>query len=185
MRIGYARVSTRDQNLEMQLDALNKAECKRIFTDKLSGAQVERPGLKEALSHLRQTDTLVVWKLDRLGRSVKGLVDLVNELEAREVHFQSITDGVDTKTPAGRFFFHVMASLAQMERELILERTRAGLEAARLQGRVGGRKRRMTDSKVQAARKLLASGTPPHEVAHSLGVSVPTLYRWVPASSRT
>jgi DNA invertase Pin-like site-specific DNA recombinase len=128
MRIGYARVSTRDQNLELQLDALNKAGCKRIFTDKLSGAEVERPGLKEALSHLREADTLAVWKLDRLGRSVKGLVDLVNELEARKVHFQSITDGVDTKTPAGRFFFHVMASLAQMERELILERTpcRAG-----------------------------------------------------------
>ena len=112
-------------------------------------------------------------------------MDLVNELETQKVHFQSITDGVDTKTPAGRFFFHVMASLAQMERELILERTRAGLEAARCQGRVGGRKRQMTDSKVQAARKLLASGTPPHEVAHSLGVSVPRLYRWVPASSRT
>ena len=156
MRIGYARVSTRDQNLELQLDALGKAGCERIFTDKLNGAQVERPGLKEALSHLRETDTLVVWKLDRLGRSVKGLVDLVNELEARKVHFQSVTDGVDTKTPAGRFFFHVMASLAQMERELILERTRAGLEAARCAGRVGGRKRRMTDGKVQAARKLLA-----------------------------
>ena len=112
-------------------------------------------------------------------------MDLVNELEARKVHFQSITDGVDTKTPAGRFFFHVMASLAQMERELILERTRAGLEAARLQGRIGGRKRRMTDGKVRAARKLLASGTTPRDVAHSLGVSVPTLYRWVPASSRT
>ena len=130
MRIGYARVSTRDQNLEMQLDALNKAGCKRIFTDKLSGAQVERPGLKEARSHLREADTLVVWKLDRLGRSVKGLVDLVNELETQKVHFQSITDGIDTKTPAGRFFFHVMASLAQMERELIMERTRAGLQAA-------------------------------------------------------
>ena len=134
MRIGYARVSTRDQNLEMQLDALDKAGCKRIFTDKLSGAQVERPALQEALSHLREADTLVVWKLDRLGRSVKGLVDLVNELETREVHFQSITDGVDTKTPAGRFFFHVMASLAQMERELILERTRAGLEAPGAKG---------------------------------------------------
>src|SRR6516225_2822393 len=124
MWIGHARVSTRDQNLELQLDALDKAGCKRIFTDKLSGAQGERPGLAEALSHLREADTLVVWKLDRLGRNVKGLVDLVNELEARKVHFQSITDGVDTKTPAGRFFFHVMASLAQMERELILERTR-------------------------------------------------------------
>jgi DNA invertase Pin-like site-specific DNA recombinase len=179
MRIGYARVSTRDQNLEMQLDALNKTGCKRIFTDRLSGAQVERPGLKEALSHLREADTLVVWKLDRLGRSVKGWWIWLTNLKPRRCIFQSITDGVDTKTPAGRFFFHVMASLAQMERELILERTRAGLEAARCQGRVGGRKRRMTDSKVQAARKLLASGTP-HEVAHSLGVSVPTLYRWVP-----
>jgi DNA invertase Pin-like site-specific DNA recombinase/ketosteroid isomerase-like protein len=168
----------------MQLDVLNKIGCKRIFTDKLSGAHVERPGLKDAMSHLREADSLVVWKLDRLGRSVKGLVDLVNQLESQKVHFQSIADGVDTKTPAGRFFFHVMASLAQMERELTLERTRAGLEAARCAGRVGGRKRRMTDGKVQAARKLLGSGMPTHEVAHSLGVSVPTLYRWVPASSR-
>ena len=111
-------------------------------------------------------------------------MDLVNELETQKVHFQSITDGVDTKTPAGRFFFHVMASLAQMERELILERTWAGLKAARGLGRVGGRKRRMTDGKVQAARKLLASGTRPSEVAHSLGPAVPPLYRWVPASSR-
>jgi DNA invertase Pin-like site-specific DNA recombinase len=185
LRIGYARVSTPDQNLAMQLDALKKAGCTRIFTDHLSGVQVDRPGLKEALAQLREADTLVVWKLDRLGRSVKGLVDLVNDLEAQKVHFQSLTDGIDTKTPAGRFFFHVMASLAQMERELILERTRAGLLAARRQGRVGGRKRRMTDGKVQAARKLLAGGTPPQEVAHSLGVSVPTLYRWVPAASRT
>jgi DNA invertase Pin-like site-specific DNA recombinase len=185
LRIGYARVSTNDQSLEMQLDALKKTGCKRIFTDKLSGAQVERPGIKEALSQLREADTLVVWKLDRLGRSVKGLVDLVNELETQKVHFQSITDGIDTKTPAGRFFFHVMASLAEMERELIIERTRAGLQAARRQGRVGGRKRQMTDGKIQAARKLLQGGTSPYEVAHSLGVSVPTLYRWVPASSRT
>ena len=130
LRIGYARVSSHDQNLEMQLDALEKTGCKRIFTDKISGVQVERPGLKDALSQLRHADTLVVWKLDRLGRSVKGLVDLVNELEAQGVHFQSVTDGIDTKTPAGRFFFHVMASLAQMERELIIERTSAGLEAA-------------------------------------------------------
>ena len=112
------------------------------------------------------------------------VVDLVNELQERHVHFKSLTDGIDTKTPAGRFFFHVMASLAQMERELIIERTHAGLEAAKRQGRVGGRKRRMTEGKVKAARKLLSSGTPPRDVAQSLGVSVPTLYRWVPASTR-
>jgi DNA invertase Pin-like site-specific DNA recombinase len=143
---------------ELQLAALKRASCKRIFTDKVSGAKADRPGLRETLSHLRETDTLVVWKLDRLGRSVKELVDLVNELQERHVHFKSLTDGIETKTPAGRFFFHVMASLAQMERELIIERARAGLEAAKRQGRVGGRKRRMTEGKVKAARKLLSSG---------------------------
>ena len=181
---GYARVSTDDQNLALQLDALKKAGCTRVFSDKVSGARLIRPGLDDALSHLRSGDVLVVWKLDRLGRSVKGPVDLVNTLEARDIDFRSLTDGIDTKTPAGRFFFHVMASLAQMERELIVERTRAGLAAARKVGRVGGRKRRMTDSKIKAARRLLAGGTPPRDVAEDLGVSVPTLYRWLPASAR-
>lgn len=184
MQLGYARVSTDDQNLELQLDALKRAGCKRVFTDKVSGTRTSRPGLDEALSHAREGDTLTVWKLDRLGRSVKGLVDLVAELELRQVHFKSLTDGIDTKTTAGRFFFHVMASLAQMERELIAERTRAGLAAARKLGRVGGRKRRMTDSKVASARKLLAGGAAPRDVAHDLGVSIPTLYRWLPASAR-
>lgn len=184
MRIGYARVSTEDQNLDLQTLALEKARCDRLFTDKVSGSRAERPGLKEALSHIRADDTLVVWKLDRLGRGVKGLVDLVTELEAKQIHFQSLTDQIDTSTPAGRFFFHVMASLAQMERELIVERTRAGLEAARRKGRIGGRKRRMTESKVESARQLLASGVPPKDVAQNLGVSVPTLYRWLPASAR-
>jgi DNA invertase Pin-like site-specific DNA recombinase len=184
MQIGYARVSTEDQNLELQLDALKHAGCKRIFTDKISGTRANRPGLDDALSHVREGDMLIVWKLDRLGRTVKGLVDLVADLERRQVHFRSLTDGIDTKTPAGRFFFHVMASLAQMERELITERTRAGLTAARKLGRIGGRKRRMTDSKVASARKLLESGVPPRDVALDLGVSVPTLYRWLPASSR-
>lgn len=183
--IGYARVSTDEQSLALQLHALKKAGCGRVFTDKASGAGLARPGLNDALSHLRAGDTMVVWKLDRLGRSVKGLVDLVNGLEAREVHFRSLTDGIDTKTPAGRFFFHVMASLAQMERELIVERTRAGLAVARKLGRVGGRKRRMTDSKIKAARRLLAGGTPARDVADNLGVSVPTLYRWLPASGRS
>jgi len=184
MLIGYARVSTEDQHLILQQEALEKSGCEKIFTDKMSGTRADRPGLKDALSHLRSGDTLVVWKLDRLGRSVKGLVDLVGDLEKLGVHFKSVTDSIDTSTPAGRFFFHVMASLAQMERELIVERTRAGLAAAKKQGRVGGRKRRMTDTKVAAARKLLADGMPPRDVAHNLGVSIPTLYRWLPATER-
>lgn len=185
MRIGYARVSTEDQDLALQTLALEQAHCERVFTDKASGTRDNRPGLKEAVSHLRDGDTLVVWKLDRLGRGVKGLIDLVTDLESREIHFQSLTDQIDTSTPAGRFFFHVMASLAQMERELIVERTRAGLEAARQRGRVGGRKRRMTESKIEAARKLFAGGTPPKDIAKNLSVSVPTLYRWLPASARS
>jgi DNA invertase Pin-like site-specific DNA recombinase len=131
---------------------------------------------------LRQGDTLVVWKLDRLGRSVKSLVDLVAHLHKQEIHFKSLTDSIDTGTPSGRFFFHVMASLAEMERELTVERTRAGLEIARLLGRKGGRKRKMTESKIESARKLIANGVPPCDVAQNLCVSVPTLYRWLPAS---
>jgi DNA invertase Pin-like site-specific DNA recombinase len=181
--IGYARVSTTDQNLQLQLDALKKANCGRVFTDKISGSRNERPGLDEALSHLRPGDTLVVWKLDRLGRTVKGLVDLVVRLEGDKINFRSLTDGIDTTTSAGRFFFHVMASLAQMERELTLERTKAGLVAARQLGRVGGRKRIMTDSKIKSARKLLAAGHLPKDVAHDLGVSTATLYRWIPAAA--
>lgn len=182
MRIGYARVSTEDQHLTLQTDALSKADCERVFQDQMTGSRMDRPGLLEALSHTREGDTLVVWKLDRLGRGVKGLVDLVAELEARKVHFQSLTDQICTETPSGRFFFHVMASLAQMERELIIERTKAGLQAARRQGKVGGRKRVMTDSKIEAARKLLAAGTSSREVAATLGVSVPTVYRWLPTT---
>jgi DNA invertase Pin-like site-specific DNA recombinase len=184
MRIGYARVSTDEQSLDLQLDALKKAGCKRIFTDKASATKADRPGLTDALSHLRGGDVLVIWKLDRLGRTVKGPVDFVADLQGRGVQFRSLTDGIDTTTPAGRFFFHVMASLAQMERELLAERTRAGLAAARRRGRRGGRKRRMTPGKVESARQLLKDGMSPQDVAENLGVSIPTLYRWVPASSR-
>jgi DNA invertase Pin-like site-specific DNA recombinase len=184
MRIGYARVSTDDQSLDLQLDALKAGGCRRIFTDKVSTTTADHPGLADALSHLRHGDVLVIWKLDRLGRTVKGLVDFVAELQERKVQFRSLTDGIDTTTPTGRFFFHIMASLAQMERELLAERTRAGLAAARRRGRVGGRKRRMTPGKVESARKLLRSGMAPREVAQSLSVSIPTLYRWLPASSR-
>lgn len=182
MLIGYARVSTQDQNLDLQIEALTKAGCKKIFDDKISGSRAERPGLGKLFDILREGDTLVVWKLDRLGRSVKQLVDLVSALHKQGVHFKSLTDSIDTSTPSGRFFFHVMASLAEMERELAIERTRAGLEIARKLGRKGGRKREMTESKIDSARKLLANGIPPKEVAKNLGVSVPTLYRWVPAS---
>jgi DNA invertase Pin-like site-specific DNA recombinase len=184
MRIGYARVSTEEQSLDLQLDALKKAGCRRIFSDRASATKAGRPGLSEVLSHLRPGDVLVIWKLDRLGRTVKGLVDFVADLQGRGVQFRSLTDGIDTTTPAGRFFFHVMASLAQMERELLAERTRAGLAAARRRGRLGGRKRRMTPGKVESARKLLRDGMSPRDVADNLGVSIPTLYRWVPASSR-
>lgn len=184
MKIGYARVSTDLQSLELQLQALKKVDCEKTFTDKMSGTRSDRPGLAEALSHLREGDTLVVWKLDRLGRSVKMLIDLVNELESRKVHFASITDQIDTSTTIGRFFFHMTSSLAQMERDLIVERTQAGLQAARNLGRIGGRKRKMDAGKVAAAKKLLSAGTPAKDVAKSLGVSVPTLYRWVPASEK-
>ena len=183
MLIGYARVSTQDQNLELQIDALTKAGCKKIFDDKISGSRAERPGLTKALEMLREDDTLVVWKLDRLGRSVKNLVNLVGELHKQGIQFKSLTDAIDTGTASGRFFFHVMASLAEMERELTVERTRAGLEVARQLGRKGGRKRQMTDSKIESAKKLLANGVPPRDVAKNLGVSVPTLYRWIPASA--
>ena len=156
MLIGYARVSTQDQNLDLQSEALTKAGCEKIFNDKISGSRAERPGLTKALEMLREGDTLVVWKLDRLGRSVKNLVDLVGELHQQGIQFKSLTDAIDTGTPSGRFFFHVMASLAEMERELTVERTRAGLEVARQLGRKGGRRRQMTESKIESAKKLLA-----------------------------
>ena len=184
MLIGYARVSTQEQNLDLQSEALTKAGCEKIFNDKISGSRAERPGLTKALEMLREGDTLVVWKLDRLGRSVKNLVDLVGELHQQGIQFKSLTDAIDTGTPSGRFFFHVMASLAEMERELTVERTRAGLEVARQLGRKGGRRRQMTESKIESAKKLLANGVPPRDVAMNLGVSVPTLYRWIPASGR-
>lgn len=181
MLIGYARVSTQDQNLDLQREALIKAGCQKVFEDKASGSRADQPGLAKAMEILRENDTLVVWKLDRLGRSIKQLVNMVGELHKQNVQFKSLADSIDTGTPSGRFFFHVMASLAEMERERIVERTRTGLNAARQLGRKGGRKPKMTDSKIKSAKKLLASGVPPKDVANNLGVSIPTLYRWVPA----
>ena len=183
MLIGYARVSTQDQNLALQLAALKKAGCKKILDDKISGNRLERPGLTKTLELLREGDTLVVWKLDRLGRSVKNLVDLVSQLQAQKIGFRSLTDSIDTATPSGQFFFHVMAPLAEMERELTIERTKAELATARKQGRTGGRPQHTTDAKIASARQLLTAGNLPRDVADSLDVSIPTLYRWAPASS--
>ena len=185
MQIGYVRVSTQNQDLRLQYEALRQVPCDKIYKDKASGAKASRESLKLALDVLRKNDTLVVWKLNRLGRSMRDLVNIVSHLEQRGVNFKSLTDQIDTSTTAGRFFFHVMASLAQMERDLTVERTRAGLEAARRQGRTGGRKRKMADSKMAVAKRLLQNGVSAREVAKNLGVSIPTLYRWLPASQRT
>lgn len=185
MLIGYARGSTQDQPLELQQEALTHAGCQKVFEDKVSGPRADRPGLAKAMEMMRDGDTLVVWRLDRLGLSVKQLIDLAGVLHKQGAQFKSLTDAIDTGTPSGPFFFHVMARLAEMERELIIERTRAGRDAAQQLGRKGGRKPKMTDSKISSAKKLLASGVPPKDVAKNLGVSVPTLYRWVPASSHS
>jgi DNA invertase Pin-like site-specific DNA recombinase len=175
-----------DEPTELLPGVETGAGCERMFDDTLSGRSTGPPGLREALDALRPNvgDIFVVWKLDRLCRSVKQLVDIVARFERDDVSLVSLTDSIDTSTPAGRFFFHIMASLAEMERELIAERTQAGLEAARPRGRIGGRKRVMTDGKFEAAKRLLASGVLPRDVAAALGVSVATLYRWLPAEGR-
>lgn len=181
MLIGYARVSTPEQDLTLQLDALREAGCERTFSDKASGAKANRAGLAEALSHARTGDVIVVWKLDRLGRTMKGLVDLAANLADRGIGFRSLTDGIDTAGTAGKLVFHIMAAMAEMERDLNRERTTAALIVARREGRVGGRKTVMTPKRLAAARKLLAGGMTVREVAPAIGVSVPTLYRHFPA----
>lgn len=184
MLIGYARVSREEQDLTLQVESLKKHGCAKIFEEKISGKISDRPALVDALSHLREGDTLIVWKLDRLGRTVKSLITLVKELEDKGIGFRSLTDNIDTSTPSGRFFFHIMASLAQMERELIAERTKAGLEIARKLGRVGGRKRKMTKGKINAATNLFKQGMPAKDVASSIEVSIATLYKWIPAEEQ-
>jgi DNA invertase Pin-like site-specific DNA recombinase len=184
MLIGYARVSTADQDLAPQLDALSKAGCDRLFSDKASGAKATRAGLADALSHARSGDVLVVWKLDRLGRTIKGLVDLAADLETKGIGFRSLTDGIDTSGTAGKFMFHMLAAFAEMERDLTRERTNAALRIARGEGRVGGRKKVMTPTRLEAARKLFASGMVASSVAPAIGVSIPTLYRHMPAAEQ-
>ncbi|EPF1076528.1 recombinase family protein [Salmonella enterica] len=170
--------STNDQNTDLQRNALISAECEQIFDDKMSGAKANRPGLKRALKALKTGDTLVVWKLDRLGRSVKNLVTLIAELHERGVHFQSLTDSIDTSTPMGRFFFHVMSALAEMERELIVERTNAGLAAARAQGRVGGRRSVLQPDQIAQINRLIKNGYPRKQLAIIYGVSLSTIYKY-------
>lgn len=180
--IGYARVSTGEQNLALQLDELRAAGCEQTFEDHASGAQADRPGLAQALAYVRDGDTLTVWKLDRLGRSMKHLVENINELEGRGVGFRSLTENIDTTTPGGRLVFHLFGALAQFERDLIGERTRAGLKAAEARGRRGGRQAVVTPEKLAKARQHMASGLNVREAAGRVRVGKTALYAALKAS---
>lgn len=176
MLIGYARVSTVDQTLALQQDALQQAGCERLFTDVLSGSTTERPGLSQALDHLRLGDVLVVWKLDRLGRSLPHLIAVIQQLQARGIGFRTLSEQMDTTTAGGQLIFHIFGALAEFERALIRERTQAGLAAARARGRVGGRRPKLTVDQIEMARELLATRSVA-EVAEALHVSRATVYR--------
>ncbi len=181
MLVGYCRVSTLDQNLNLQEDALRKAGCERLFSDVASGAQTTREGLAEALQFLRAGDTLVVWKLDRLGRSLTHLLEVVNSLETRQIGFRSLREAVDTTTSSGKLFFHIFGALAEFERDLIRERTQAGLAAARARGRRGGRPKVMTAKQVAMAVTLRQDPqTTVADICQTLSVSRATLYRYLP-----
>ncbi len=178
MLIGYARVSTGDQTLDLQKDALSAAGCEQIFTDMVSGAKADRPGLAKALHYVRRGDTLVVWRLDRLGRSLQHLIETVNVLEVRGIGFKSLTESIDTTTPGGKLIFHIFGSLAEFERDLIRERTHAGLVAARARGRVGGRPRKLTPKQLALAKRMHADKqTDIATICATLGISRTTLYR--------
>ena len=174
--IGYARVSTAEQDTALQVDALRKAGCERIFEDTASGAKTDRPGLADALAYLRDGDVLAVWRLDRLGRSLPHLIETIAALESRGVGFRSLTEAIDTTTPGGRLIFHVFGALGQFERDLIRERTKAGLTAAAARGRKGGRKPVVTAEKLQRAREHMANGLNVREAAARLKVSKTALY---------
>jgi DNA invertase Pin-like site-specific DNA recombinase len=176
MIIGYARVSTQDQNPELQVDALEKAGSEQIFQEKITGKLRERPELSQCLRTLRKGDTLVVWKLDRLARSLKDLVEIVHELSEREIGFKSLTESIDTTSSAGRLTFHIFGALAEFEHSLIRERTIAGLQAARARGRKGGRKPSMSDSDIRKAAAMLSDpNITKKEVAEHFGVARTTL----------
>jgi len=176
MKIGYARVSTTDQNPALQLAALKKERCRRIFTDKASGASQKRPELNKCLKSLKAGDVLIVWKLDRLGRSLRDLITLLDELKGQGVKFKSVTEAIDTETPTGRAMWQMVGVLAELERSLIQERTKAGREAAKRRGVKLGRKPKLSPQQVAHARKLIAQGERPTQVAQLLGVARSTLY---------
>jgi DNA invertase Pin-like site-specific DNA recombinase/predicted ester cyclase len=181
MLVGYARVSTLDQNPQLQLDALKQAGCERIFAEKASGAQRDRPELKAALDYIRPGDTLVVWKLDRLARSLPQLIATVAELEERGIGLRSLTEQIDTTTAGGRLVFHVFGALAEFERAVIRERTSAGLAAAKARGKKGGRPTTMKPKDIAAAKAMLANpDLTVEDVAKRLNVSLATLYRHIP-----
>ena len=180
MKIGYARVSTKEQSFDLQIDALQKAECEEIYKEVASGTKAERPVLEDLLKNLRSGDILIIWKLDRLGRSLKHLVSLVGELMSRGVGLQSINDPIDTTTPHGRLTFNIFASLAEFERDIISERTKAGLKAARARGRIGGRPRGLStkaSSTAATAETLYQEGKlSTRQIAKMLGISKSTLF---------
>lgn len=179
MLIGYARVSTQDQSLDLQLDALGRAGCDKVFSDIASGAKAGRPNLELALSHARQGDTLVVWRLDRLGRSLRHLIDTIQALSERGIGFRSLQESIDTTTPGGKLVFHVFGALAEFERDLIRERTNAGLKAARARGKKGGRPKALSEKQRQQARALLKDpAISISEICRTLKVGRSTLYRY-------
>jgi DNA invertase Pin-like site-specific DNA recombinase len=180
MLIGYARVSTHEQNLDLQRDALKSAGCEKIFVDEVSGAVTARPGLQQAMDALRSGDVLVVWRLDRLGRSLRNLIELVAQLDEKKVGFRSLQESMDTSSSGGKLIFHVFGALAEFERNLIRERTVAGLTAARARGRKGGRPKRLNDKRRKLAVQLYRDGKHSvDEVCQMMGISKPTLYSYV------
>jgi DNA invertase Pin-like site-specific DNA recombinase len=181
--IGYARVSTHDQKPELQLDALNAAGCAMTFVETASGASTDRPELRAAIAAAQPGDVLAVWKLDRLGRSLLQMIETVRDLDARAVGFVSLTENIDTTTSTGRLVLHIFAAIAEFERAMIIERTMAGLDAARSRGRVGGRPKKLSDAELQRARELLLdSDKPIAEIASEIGISLSTFYKYFPAS---
>lgn len=180
MKFGYARVSTTEQNLDLQLDALKKAGCEEIITDQISGSLSERPGLTNLLNQLRKGDMVVVWKLDRLGRSLKHLITFISNLKEKGIGFQSLQESIDTESSTGQLIFHIFGALAEFERNLIRERTRAGLEAARSRGRLGGRPLKLPKEKIELAKELYKGRKHSlKQICSLLEISKPTLYSYI------